>query len=534
VESGSHDLTGLAWKSAAVAVAAFMFLAYPVERTGIAAAYSNPVDRIHAQDESVYADASLHTAKYGNWLTPITMGRIYLGKPPLLYIFTGLSFKLFGTSLFALRLPCMLAGAITVALLFAWGARLQNVWTGLLAALLLLSNPVWDTFARLCYTDMLLTFFSAAAMFSLARDPTLEDPMARWGFILSDAAAILSKSLAGILPVVALVLLTVILRRSSFMRVFRTLAWIALLAAPWHVYQFIVHSQWFWTDYIKVQMFVVGVQPPGVDTPENTLWFYGKRLFATDPLMCILAALTLPALVIDLKYRKPKAWVPASWLGVILLAILAFRWRSFSYALMLLAPLCLIAACYTPKRLQPWVAGVAGLFLAWTVTYPMTQPLAAAPALRSYLERGRSNELILVDTDDEFYSATLPLPKVRYVFRDPEGATVQLMPHYVDLGITVTADQFNDLPRWEPAFRERLSAWHSGPGDSIATTIVAKTDADVVRIIESHPNSDFYLPSTLTPAPTESHSIERVSPDRVLLLSRHSARIPVPAWPQNW
>ena len=200
MEGGPHDVSGLGWKSLLVAVASFAYLAYGVARTGIASALANPVDGIHAQDESIYANASLRMAAQGNWLTPIVMGRYYFHKPPLLYIFTGLSLKALGPSLFALRLPSLLAGSLTVALLFFWCAGARGLWAGSTAVLLLLSNSVWVTFARLCYTDTLLAFLTVAAMFAVACDPRLETPTARWGFIAFDAAAILTKSLAGGVP----------------------------------------------------------------------------------------------------------------------------------------------------------------------------------------------------------------------------------------------------------------------------------------------------------------------------------------------
>lgn len=100
--------------------------------------------------------------------------------------------------MFALRLPSLLAGSLTAALQFFWCAGVRGLWAGLIAVFLLLSNSVWVTFARLCYTDTLLAFFTVAAMFVVTRDPRLDTTAARWSFIAFDAAAILAKSLAGV------------------------------------------------------------------------------------------------------------------------------------------------------------------------------------------------------------------------------------------------------------------------------------------------------------------------------------------------
>jgi hypothetical protein len=154
--------------------------------------------------------------------------------------------------------------------------------------------------------------------------------------------------------------------------------------------------------------------------------------------------------------------------------------------------------------------------------------------LRAYADRGRPNELILVDTDDEFYSSTLPLPKVRYCFRDPQGITVRYAPYFVDLGITVNSAVFADLPGWEPVFRQRLRAWGLDSSEPIATAIVASTDADLAGIVQSHPDSDFYLPKNVEQAvratAQNTHTFVPASSGRFFLLA-NGAPIRVPSHP---
>src|ERR1022692_4004202 len=114
---------------------------------------------------------------------------------------------------------------------------------------------------------------------------------------------------------------------------------------------------------------------------------------------------------------------------------------------------------------------------------------------RAYSDRGRPNPLVLVDTDDELYSAVLPLPKIHYCWIDPNGLVERLVPYYVELGITVTAAQFDDIEHWEPIFRERLRAWGLNSSEPIATAVVAQSDADVAKIVAAHSTADFYLPA---------------------------------------
>jgi hypothetical protein len=521
-----------------VAVVSFAFLARGVDQTGIASTLVNAVDLVHAQDESIYANGALRMAAQGNWLTPIVMGRIYFHKPPLLYIVTALSLKTFGRSLFALRLPNVLAASLIAALLFYWCAAARGLWAGLTAVLLLLSNSVWVTFARLCYTDMLLAFFTVAAMFMVARDPWLDTRAARWIFILSTAAAILTKSAAGIIPLLALAVFGTLgprESRPSLARILRTISWVVLFAAPWHIYQLLAHRQWFWTEYVQMDLFQWALHPPVPRSDEITIWFYLKRLFLADPFLCGAAVLTLPVLVLEIRKRKTDTRWLACWLAIVSIIVFSYQWRNFPYALMLVAPLCLMVAYGISDKYQPWTVLVLILLLGlklissdrpWSLTYSASQPLAAPPMLRSYADRGRSNELILVDTDDEFYSSTLPLPKVRYCFRDPQGITVKYAPYFVDLGITVNSAVFADLERWEPIFRERLRAWGLNSSEPIATTIVAASDADFAGIVQSHPDSDFYLPVSLEPAvlaaAQSTHALVAASPGRLFLLANHT------------
>ncbi|HYL39008.1 MAG TPA: phospholipid carrier-dependent glycosyltransferase [Bryobacteraceae bacterium] len=554
-------VAGLAWKSLVVAAAAFAFLAYDVQRAGVASTLADPVSGIHAQDESLYANAALRIAAQGNWLTPIVMGRIYLNKPPLLYIFTALSLKALGISLFAVRLPSLLAGSLAVALVLYWGARTHGLWAGLAAMLLLLSNSAWFTFSRLCYTDTLLAFWTVAALLCLQRDPRLDAARPRWGFIACTAAAILTKSFAGVIPIIVLAAFSLVStseRRPALGRMVQAIAWIALLIAPWHLYQMAIHRAAFWDDYVSFDLIRFQFNPPVPRSPESTVWFYLKRLFLTDPFLCVVAALGLPALFIQAKKRQPNALLVSCWLAVEFALVLSRQWKNSPYILILIAPLCL-AAGYIPLRLQPWLAAALLAILGakltirqpvWSLAYSSSRPLAAAPLLRSYAERGRPNELILVDPDDEFYDATIPLAKFRYCFRDPDHITIRYAPQYVNLGITVSSAVFDDLDRWEPVFRERLRAWGLDSSEPIATSIVADSDADVLKIIQSHPASDFYVPANLMPAAAKAagptHESVQVSPDRAFLLARISKSPAPPAsrpwygnrelrnWPDKW
>ena len=97
-------------------------------------------------------------------------------------------------------------------------------------------------------------------------------------------------------------------------------------------------------------------------------------------------------------------------------------------------------------------------------------PLTAAVELRSYRELHRANELILANPDDEFYSAALRLPGVRYYLLDPSNVVAGLAPHCSYLGgKTDTLKRrcchlLSTISRWlaldlKPAFSRFLRIW---------------------------------------------------------------------------
>jgi hypothetical protein len=181
-------------------------------------------------------------------------------------------------------------------------------------------------------------------------------------------------------------------------------------------------------------------------------------------------------------------------------------------------------------------------YKTWGLPFGAYPPMPAETWLRAYSDHGRPNPLVLVETDDELYSAALPLPKIHYCWVDPSGLVERLVPYYVELGITVSAAQFDDMERWEPVFQERLRKWGLNSADPIATAVVAQSDADVAMIVAAHPTADFYLPArfraTLEGAVKATHELVAVSDTRFFLLAKRAPEVPPPPtafkMPSNW
>lgn len=475
---------------AVVFCAALALLAARATKLKVADTYLDPIGHVDAQDEAMYTQSGMRMAGGGGWLTPVYQGRLALYKPPLLAWTAAASMKVFGTTAWAARLPVMIAAALTACLAFLWRRNLA-------AVLLLVSDRIWFVVSSLCLTDGLLAACVTGAAYCLWRDPKLDSRWARWGFAILTAAAVMAKSVAGALPVLMLLVFCAMSKRGerpSWRRAFGVTLGAGAMALPWCVYQLVVHPKWFWNEFVLSEIFVYGVSSPIQTTQESRVWFYVRRLVLMDP---VLAALAIPALWHAWRGRE-KALL--AWAAVALGTALLWSYRNVTYLAPAIPALAIAAAGLLRWR---WSAAALAIIFVVKAAFPAQpwgielRPGVLHPSvtlLDEYARMQRGRELILVDPFDGFYSAALPLPKVRYCFVAPGGAPPQPPLDLHRLGILVNAEEFAMLERLTPIWRERLREWGLDSEEPIATAVVARSREDVARMIASRPGTDFLLP----------------------------------------
>lgn len=86
--------------------------------------------------ESAYALTAKEMVISGDWLSPQIFHQYWYDKPALIYWLIALSYKLFGISDFAARLPSGLLGALSVAWMYQLvrsisGRRLLAIWSAI-------------------------------------------------------------------------------------------------------------------------------------------------------------------------------------------------------------------------------------------------------------------------------------------------------------------------------------------------------------------------------------------------------------------
>ncbi len=496
---------------------AFAWLAAGSWQTGLAAGYLDPLSQIDAQDEALYAHSSVEMATGGEWLTPRFMHRFGLYKPPLLMWMSAAAMRVVGLNTFGLRLPAILMAALAVCLVFRMG--------GWLAALLTATSHLWFTLAGRALTDGLLLAAIVVAMYALWCDPQLESRRSFWMFSLAVAGAILTKSVAGAMPLLMAGAAWMMLprgERPTWRRLLATAAVIGVVAAPWFAYQLMAHTRWFLAEHIGVEILTFGTGAPPQTSGESQWRFYAWRMLALDPLLTGLCVAAL-WLYWRRRRREREDTLLLAWLGIVLLSVLGWQYRNVSYLLPAVPALAIAVARVLPQRAALVVAALALGKLAFGLQpwgLPLERVEAKSAALTSkYCEEKRGRELIFVEPDDGFYSAVIGLPRIRYAF---VGAPP--LPHQAldleNLGIVATAADFNDAVRSVPLHAARLREWGLNDSRPLATLIQARNAAELGETIRLHPESDFLLPDKLEWVASGSHEVRHVGSGRILLAAR--------------
>ena len=526
---------------AAVFVAALLVLSFNLWNTGIASGWIDPVLRLGAQDEAVYTHEAIRMITHGDWLTPTLAGRWSFEKPPLLMWLSALSMKMFGIGPFTARIPPVLAGALVAVLCFVAGRAARSPAAGLGAALLCVSSPLLFTMSRHNMTDILLTASALGAFAAQALDPSLLRSRSRIAFTLAIAAGILTKSVAGLLPVFAALLFAALSPHDTGARLRRVavLSTCAVaLASPWFLYHLAIHREWFLAD-TGFQILTTGMRPHQT-APESHISFYLSRLFYTAPVALILALTGIPAMMGALRRRADVPLLLVSNLLVLGLALMVFRFRSEQYLTPVVPLLALVAVISSPlfqRRFAPVVlAGIAVLSgvkvsnpgQPWGMSYRSGTTIPAAGMLSEYCEERRGNGLYILGVNEEFYALALPLARVHYGWIDPEGIVEDGRPHLFYLGIIRHAGS----PSHSSLYAERLRAWGLDSSEPLGTAIVARTAGELAVLVAEHPESDFLVSREVVEKLDQhtSHEIRRITPELVLLYSKTKLPPVTPRW----
>ncbi len=152
---------------------------------------------------------------------------------------------------------------------------------------------------------------------------------------------------------------------------------------------------------------------------------------------------------------KVQARLLAAWFLTVAVCLGVFGTRAAYYLLPLLPAMALMTVEFSPllRGKSAWIACALLVTLfavkasngdsSWGLDYG-AKTVPSALALDDYSRLRRTNELLIVSPDDEFYASVLDLPKIRYVYLSPLDAT-KTSEFFYSLGMIVSGDEFCSL-----------------------------------------------------------------------------------------
>ena len=332
-------------------------------------------------DEATYAEVAHEAIANHSYLDFTWNGQGYVKKPPLLFWALVGSFKVLGENEFAARLPSVAAGLATLLLIYLTAAGAAGRLAGTLAAL----APLQFYFfvargGRDCATDAPLLFFLTLALYAILHARKHRRFCALAG--VASGLAILSKGLAGIIPLIIAPLAVFVLPGFEAIGI-AGLAVIfgcaAAVAAPWYLYE-ALYNPLFWTSFVHHETLarIVGHLEDETHSGWYTLHGFWKEIHFLWPLI-----LPAGAFAIAIRRRTVQGALASG----------ASRWRSINPATSLWIVWLVVAlgaACAVQTKL-PWyvlpafvpTALLAGTLAARALQYrgPMRAPVAGLGAL---------------------------------------------------------------------------------------------------------------------------------------------------------
>ena len=296
------------------------------------------------------------------WLLPTNNGAPQLETPPLAYWTLALSYKIFGVTPTAARIPIALAMIGSVALTFLIGERLAGYWRGFAAGLIHLCSGGAFLLGRMVSPDPFFVLFIAGGIYCLVCG--YQRRKFRWAwfavFWFFSSLAFLTKGPAAILYLGGICLLLAIFFREARLRFRLLFHWSYLLlfvviTAPWFVWTQNQFPAFLSSLLISANETAL---PRGQFLLRHFAWWF-------PALFLILPALFFaPSKVLRPHEMTFADALPLCWVGIAFLPLFLGE-RQAQSALTTMPPFALFAACAWERTVPPFrIAGIAVALLA--------------------------------------------------------------------------------------------------------------------------------------------------------------------------
>ncbi len=217
-------------------------------------------------DEGRNAEVAREMLSLHDWITPHYDTLPYLDKPAVFFWLVAGSFRVFGLSETAARLPSALAGLGTVLLIWLLGCRMFGERSAWLAGIMFATSPLALVFARVVIFDMTLAFLVTLALVAFWISHQSGRPRRDLDCLMFGAAglATITKGPVGfLLPLLIILVYAAVQRKLGEMK---RLAWM-----PGILIFLVVSLPWF---------IAVSVRNP--DFPRYAFWDESLLRFTTS------------------------------------------------------------------------------------------------------------------------------------------------------------------------------------------------------------------------------------------------------------
>jgi 4-amino-4-deoxy-L-arabinose transferase-like glycosyltransferase len=237
--------------------------------------------------DTVHAEAAREMLQRHDWVTLYTNGIRYLEKAPLPYWSVATSYKIFGVSDWATRLPLMLTMLALLLVTYKIGQYAYGEAGGLWSAVVLGTSIGPYIYTRFQIPDVTVGLWLAVAFFFFLRSLREEPPsrVSCWGLAVACALNVLTKGLIGLVfPAAAIGLYLILrgnLRHLLRLRLFSSSLVFLAVAAPWHILAALRNPAqgqvrgflWFYFVNEHFLRYMNKRVPPGYDTvPLLIFW----------------------------------------------------------------------------------------------------------------------------------------------------------------------------------------------------------------------------------------------------------------------
>lgn len=356
-----------------------------------AALYLVGLDAIPVQcgNEAMYLYPPIPMLRTGDFLVPRYMHGAFLDKPPLTFWLIAASYRLLGVSVFAGRLPGVLAALATVGVVGLWVRRRAGVRAAILAAVCLTYSFKFAVFSRQFAADSFLTLAVTLAVIAIDTATRSEKVSDLRAGALAGAALALAfgfKGLIGVVLPVGAVAVGLLIDGTRPVRLRRRAPILLLVlfvaVLPWHWAMTQRFGMGFWRYFYWSNQFLRATTDVWTGHLRGPLFYLGVLAWGAFPWILFVPA--------ALRRGRPSS-TPLGWLLFGLLLLSAVVMKREVYVMPLFPAVAVLAGEWLAKATRPrpdlvrwgWVLTAAACIVAgvaWRRSGPFLLDLAGRPA----------------------------------------------------------------------------------------------------------------------------------------------------------